>query len=37
MFHAQITPERINYTFLRDFMYEAREVIQRAIELAAKN
>ncbi len=37
MFHAQITPERMNYTFLRDFMYEAREVIQRAIELAAKN
>jgi len=37
MFHAQITPERMNYPYLRDFMYEAREVIQRAVELAAKN
>lgn len=37
MFHAQITPERMNYPFLRDFMYEARDVIQSAIELAAKN
>ena len=36
MFHAQISPERINYPFLRDFMYEAREVIQGAVELAAK-
>jgi len=36
MFHAQITPERMTYPFLRDFMYEAREVIQRAVELAAK-
>jgi hypothetical protein len=37
MFHAQITPERMNYPFLRDFMHEAREVIQRAVELAAKD
>jgi len=36
MLHAQITPERMNYPFLRDFMYEAREVIQRAVEIAAK-
>lgn len=36
MFHAQITPDRMNYRYLRDFMYEARELIQRAIELAAK-
>lgn len=36
MFHAQITPERMNFPFLRDFMYEAKEVIQRAVELAAK-
>jgi AcrR family transcriptional regulator len=34
MFHAQITPERMNYPFLRDFLYEARDVIQRAVELA---
>ncbi len=34
MFHAQISPEKMNYPFLRDFMYEAREVIQRAVELA---
>jgi len=26
----------MNYPFLRDFMYEAREVIQRAVEIAAK-
>jgi AcrR family transcriptional regulator len=37
MFHAQVTPDRINYPYLRDFLYEARELIQRAIELAAKN
>jgi AcrR family transcriptional regulator len=37
MFHAQITPERMNYPFLRDFLYEAREVIQRAVELAAND
>jgi AcrR family transcriptional regulator len=36
MFHAQITPENMNYPFLRDFIYEAREVIQNAVELAAK-
>jgi len=36
MFHAQITPDRMTYTFLRDFLYEAREVIQRAVEFAAK-
>jgi AcrR family transcriptional regulator len=35
MYHAQITPDRINYPFLRDFMYEAKELIQRAVELAA--
>jgi AcrR family transcriptional regulator len=34
MFHAQISPENMNYPFLRDFLYEAREVIQRAVELA---
>jgi AcrR family transcriptional regulator len=34
MFHAQITPENMNYPFLRDFMYEAREVIQTAVDLA---
>jgi len=36
MFHAQITPENMNYPFLRDFLYEAREVIQNAVELATK-
>lgn len=35
MFHAQITPERMNYSYLRDFMYEARNVIQQAIELGS--
>jgi AcrR family transcriptional regulator len=37
MFHAQITPERLNYPFLRDFMNDAKELIQRAVDLAAKN
>jgi AcrR family transcriptional regulator len=37
MFHAQITPERMNYPFLHDFMYEAKEVIQRAAELTKEN
>lgn len=36
MFLAQITPERMNYPYLRDFLYEARDVIQLAIELVAK-
>ncbi len=36
MFYIQINRERLNYPFLRDFMYEAREVIQQAIELAEK-
>jgi len=36
MFHALITPENMNYPDLRDFMYEAKEVIQRAVELASK-
>ncbi len=36
MFHAKITPERMNYPYLRDFLYEARDVIQLAIELSAK-
>lgn len=35
MLLAQITPDRINYSFLREFIYEAREVIQRAIELGS--
>lgn len=37
MFHAQITPENLNYPFLRDFMYEARDIIQKAVELAEKD
>jgi AcrR family transcriptional regulator len=36
MFHSVITHDRYNYSFLRDFMYEAREVIQRAAKLVAK-
>lgn len=35
MLHAQITPERMTYPFLRDFMYEARDVIQLAVELGS--
>lgn len=34
MFHSQITFERMNYPFLRNFLYEAREVIRQAVELA---
>jgi AcrR family transcriptional regulator len=34
MFHGQITFKKMNHPFLRDFMYNAREVIQQAIELA---
>jgi hypothetical protein len=36
MFHAQITPELMNYPFLRDFIHQAKEIVQHAIELAAK-
>jgi AcrR family transcriptional regulator len=36
MLHSQITFERMNYPFLRNFMYEAREVIQHAAELNTK-
>lgn len=35
-FYSQITLERLNYTFLRGFIYEAKEVIQRAIELGSE-
>ncbi len=35
-FYSQITFERMNYPFLRDFMYKAKEVIQHAVELAEK-
>jgi AcrR family transcriptional regulator len=35
-FYSQITFERMNYPFLRDFMHQAREVIQHAIDLAEK-
>jgi len=37
MFHAQITPERMNYPYLHDFLFEAKDVINRAVELAAEN
>jgi len=37
MFHAQITPDQMNYAFLRDFLYDAKEVIQRAVQFAEKN
>ena len=33
MFHAQLTPEMMNYPTLRDFMYEARDLIRIAAEL----
>ena len=33
MFHAQLTPEMMNYPALRDFMYEARDLIRIAAEL----
>jgi len=36
MFHARIKPEQMNYEYLRDFMYEAREVAQHAVAIAAK-
>jgi AcrR family transcriptional regulator len=34
-FYTQITPDRMNYPFLRDFMYEARNIIQHAITLTS--
>ena len=37
MFYAQITAERMNYPFLREFMYKSRAVIQQAVEIAVKN
>jgi len=37
MFHAKITFDRMNYPYMRDLLYEARGVIQQAIEIAAKN
>jgi AcrR family transcriptional regulator len=36
MFHGQITPDRMNYPFLRDFLYKSREVIQQAVAIASK-
>jgi AcrR family transcriptional regulator len=36
MFHARITPERLNYEYLRDFMYQARELAQQAVAIASK-
>jgi AcrR family transcriptional regulator len=36
MFYSHITFGHMNYPALRDFMHEAREVIQRAVELAKK-
>jgi len=36
-FYSQITFERMNYPFLRDFMQEAKAVIQHAVEVAQKN
>jgi AcrR family transcriptional regulator len=35
-FYTQITFERMNYPFLRDFLHQAKDIIQHAIELAAK-
>jgi AcrR family transcriptional regulator len=35
MFHAQITVDRMNYPFLRDFIYQAKEVIQQAAAIAS--
>lgn len=36
MFYTQITFERMNYPFLRDFMNQAKEVIQHAAAIASK-
>jgi hypothetical protein len=36
MFHARITIEHMTYPYLREFMYEAREVIQNAVAIASK-
>lgn len=36
MFHAQITHDKMNYPYLRDLLNGAREIIQNAMELAAK-
>jgi AcrR family transcriptional regulator len=37
MFHAQIIPEHMTYEYLRDFMYQARDLAQQAVAIAAKN
>lgn len=36
MFYTQISFERMNYTFLRDFLYQAKEVIQQAAAIASR-
>lgn len=36
MFYTQITFERMNYPFLRDFLYQAKEVIHQAAAIASK-
>lgn len=36
-FYSQITRNRMNYTFLRSFLYEAKEVIQIALEIGIKS
>jgi AcrR family transcriptional regulator len=35
-FYSQITLKKMNYAFLRSFMYEAKDMIQRAIELGSE-
>jgi AcrR family transcriptional regulator len=36
MFYSQITAARMNYPFLREFMFNAKEVIQHAVVIASK-
>ncbi|WP_113922580.1 TetR/AcrR family transcriptional regulator [Cognataquiflexum aquatile] len=35
-FYSQITLKRMNYPFLRNFIYEAKDMIQRALELGSE-
>ncbi len=36
MFYTQISFERMNYPFLRDFLHQAKDVIQQAVAIASK-
>lgn len=36
MFYTQVTPERLNYAFLSEFLNDAKETIRHAVAIASK-